>query len=176
IPQQYCYTSLVQAAHLLGDAHVRTETEPSRTHQSASRTQATADHTPRRVSAWPLVLLALPAGVAIWSGWVGLGQMAGFGPVQLLPGIVDLEVNTAITLPIGMEAYAAFALRAWLSGRVPPNAKRFAKWSAIGALFVGALGQVLYHLLESAGVTKAPWGVTVFVATLPVIVLGMGAA
>ncbi|GAA3352092.1 hypothetical protein GCM10020366_00030 [Saccharopolyspora gregorii] len=37
-----------------------------------------------------------------------------------LPGIWSgFEVNTAITLPIGVETYAAYALRVWLSGRVP---------------------------------------------------------
>jgi hypothetical protein len=28
---------------------------------------------------WPLFLIAAPAAVAVWSGWVGLGQMCGFG-------------------------------------------------------------------------------------------------
>jgi len=36
---------------------------------------------------WPLFLIAAPAAVAIWSGWVGLGGMCGFGLVQPLPGI-----------------------------------------------------------------------------------------
>ena len=36
---------------------------------------------------WLLPLVAAPAAVAIWSGWVGLGGMSGFGPVNLLPGI-----------------------------------------------------------------------------------------
>jgi hypothetical protein len=35
---------------------------------------------------WPLFLVAAPAAVAIWSGWVGLSGMCGFGPVNLLPG------------------------------------------------------------------------------------------
>ncbi|MCG5220243.1 hypothetical protein [Streptosporangium sp. KLBMP 9127] len=125
---------------------------------------------------WPLILLALPAAVATWSGWVGLGEKTGFGVVQLLPGIVDFEINTAITLPIGVEAYAAFALSAWLtSAPVGESTRRFAKWSALGALVLGMLGQVAFHLLEVAGYTTAPVGVTVAVACLPVLVLGMGA-
>lgn len=132
--------------------------------------------TKERFPTWPLWLLALPAAVAIWSGWVGLGQMAGFGPVTLLPGISDMQINSAVTLPIGMEAFAAYSLRAWLSPLVPPRARSFARTSAILALSLGALGQVFYHLMVSAGVTKAPWPVTAFVATLPVMVLGMGAA
>jgi hypothetical protein len=33
------------------------------------------------------LILALPAAVAVWSGWVGIGQMTGFGQVHPLPGI-----------------------------------------------------------------------------------------
>lgn len=129
------------------------------------------------VRSWPVLLLALPAFVAVWSGWVGLGTLTGFGVVHPLPGIADsFTINSAITLPIGVETYAAFALRVWLSGQVPAAARRFAKWSALSALVLGALGQVAYHLLEAAGITRAPWQITTVVACLPVAVLGMGAA
>lgn len=129
------------------------------------------------VRSWPVLLLALPAFVAVWSGWVGLGELTGFGVVHPLPGIADgFTINSAITLPIGVETYAAFALRVWLSGRVPAKARKFAKVSALSALVLGALGQVAYHLLEAAGVTQAPWQITTVVACLPVAVLGMGAA
>jgi hypothetical protein len=131
-----------------------------------------------RVRSWrlTLVLLALPAFVAIWGGWVGLGGLTGWGPMPLLPGIADgFVLNSAITLPIGVEAYAAFALRVWLSGFVPVRARRFAKVSAIGALVLGAAGQVAYHLMSAAGITKAPWPVTTLVSCLPVVVLGCAA-
>lgn len=134
----------------------------------------------RRVVVWPIVLLALPAFVAIWSGWVGLGGLTGFGRVDLLPGIVNpgswATIDSAITLPIGVETYGAYALYVWLSGRVPDRARRFARWSAIASLGVGALGQVAYHLLVASGATAAPWWITMLVACLPVAVLGMGAA
>lgn len=123
-----------------------------------------------------LVLLALPAFVAIWSGWVGLGMLTGFGPVHLLPGIADgFVINSAITLPIGVEAYAAFALRVWLTESGTVRARRFAKRSTIGALVLGAAGQVAYHLMSAAGVTRAPWPVTTLVSCLPVVVLGCAA-
>jgi hypothetical protein len=126
---------------------------------------------------WPIALLMLPATVAIWSGWVGLGELAGFGPVRPLPGIVDsFEINSAITLPIGMEVYAAYAMYVWLSGRAPARAHRMARTSAMVALVVGALGQVAYHVMIAAGVSVAPWWITAGVACLPVAVLGMGAA
>ncbi|WP_238815786.1 hypothetical protein [Nocardia brasiliensis] len=134
---------------------------------------------PRRpMRAWPVLLLALPAFVAIWSGWVGLGELTGFGPVRPLPGIADtFTINTAITLPIGMETYASYALYVWLGNRIrSAGTRRYAKFSAFGSLALGAVGQVAYHLMQSAGVRTAPWAVTVLVACLPVAVLGMGAA
>jgi len=131
----------------------------------------------RKLSVWPLIPLALPASVAIWSGWVGLGGLTGFGVVHPLPGIWDeARLNTAITLPIGVEAYAAYALRAWLTPGVLDRARRFAKKSAIGSLLLGALGQVAFHVMAAAGITAAPWWITTLVACLPVGVLGMGAA
>ncbi|MFG2043142.1 ABC transporter permease [Dactylosporangium sp. NPDC048998] len=133
--------------------------------------------TVRRPRSWPVMLLALPAFVAIWSGWVGLGELTGFGVVHPLPGIVDsFSLNTAITLPIGVETYAAYALFVWLTGTAPVAARRFARASAIGSLVFGGAGQVAYHLLTAAGVTHAPWWITTAVACLPVAVLGMGAA
>lgn len=130
----------------------------------------------KRLPTWPLWLLAAPAGVAIWSGWVGLGGMTGFGPVTLLPGISDLRINTAITLPVGMEVYAAYALRAWLGADVGIRARAFARRSAIGALVAGAAGQIAYHLMAAAHWREAPWPVTIAVSCVPVAVLGMGAA
>ncbi|WP_156935408.1 hypothetical protein [Pseudonocardia spinosispora] len=127
---------------------------------------------------WPLWVLAVPAAVSIWAGWVGLGGMCGFGVVKLLPGIADrVELNTAITLPIGMEAYSAYALGAWLSSRtLSAKARSFAKWSAFASLGLGLVGQVVYHLLTKWGYVTAPVAVVVFVACLPVFVLGAGAA
>ncbi|MGH3220241.1 MAG: hypothetical protein ACRDPY_16315 [Streptosporangiaceae bacterium] len=127
---------------------------------------------------WPLVLIAAPAAVAVWSGWVGLGGLCGFGVVHPLPGIVDgFRLNTAITLPVGVEAYGAYALGAWLApGGIPDTARTFARRSAIGALVLGMAGQVIYHLLAAANAHRAPWPVVVLVSCLPVITLGFGAA
>lgn len=132
---------------------------------------------PGRARPWPVLLLAAPAFIAIWSGWVGLGRLTGFGPVELLPGIADgFTLNTAITLPIGMETYAAYALHVMLTRNASARARTFARWSAAGSLLLGAAGQVAYHLMTAAGVTTAPWQITAAVACLPVAVLGMGAA
>lgn len=129
------------------------------------------------VPTWPLLILALPAAIAVWSGWVGIGEMTGFGEIRPLPGIWNsFHLDTAVTLPVGVEAYAAFALHAWLTSNqaVSDRTRRFARWSAIAALFLGMGGQVAYHLLALAGVDHAPWEVTTVVACLPVLVLGMG--
>jgi hypothetical protein len=126
---------------------------------------------------WPLYLIASPAAVAIWSGWVTLGELCGFGLVAPLPGILPgLRLNTAITLPVGIEAYGAYALGAALAARTPERARRFAWRSAAGALALGMLGQVISHLLAAAGADRAPWPVVVLVSCLPVATLGFAAA
>jgi hypothetical protein len=148
----------------------------SQGHQGAAINDPRNDP-PRGTSSWPVLLLALPAFVAIWSGWVGLGTLTGFGVVQPLPGIWDgLRIDTRVTLPIGMEAYAAYALSVGLGQTATARAASFARRSAVGALILGAVGQVAYHLMSAAGLTRAPWPVTALVACLPVAVLGMGAA
>ncbi len=138
---------------------------------------AVVDGPARSMPRWPLVLIALPAAVAVWSGWVGLGTLCGFGIVHPLPGIVDqFTINTAITLPVGVEAYGAYALGAWLTPGTPEAARKFARNSALGALALGMAGQVIYHLLAAAHAARAPWPVVTVVACLPVLTLGFGAA
>lgn len=156
----------------------------------ADTTRTIAADNPRRkaykVPAWPLYLVGAPAAVAVWAGWVGLGGDCGFGLVQPLPGIVSWHLDTAITLPVGVEAYGALALRAWLTlprtirtggrGSAVETARRFARGSAISALGLGMLGQAAFHILSAAHVTRAPWPITALVACLPVVAIGLGAA
>jgi hypothetical protein len=129
------------------------------------------------VKRWPLYLIASPAAVAIWSGWVQLGELCGFGLVTPLPGILPgFHLNTAITLPVGIEAYGAYALGAALSAGTPERARGFAWRSALGALALGMLGQVISHLLAAAHAARAPWPVVGLVSCLPVATLGAAAA
>ena len=126
---------------------------------------------------WPLYLIGSPAAVAVWTGWVGLGGLCGFGVIHPLPGIVDgFHLNTAITLPVGVEAYGVYALGAWLTPGTPDQARQLARNSAIGALLLGMAGQVIYHLLAAAHATRAPWPVVMLVSCIPVVTLGFGAA
>lgn len=170
------------------------DVQPTAVEPSTTETTTPVDVQPTAVPVkafprWPLVILALGAFVAVWSGWVGIGRLTGFGLVNLLPGIVDdggwSTIDTSITLPLGVEAYGAFALAAFLSGRIPQRARTFAGWSALGSLIVGAAGQAAYHLLVSHpqwltvnadGTLSAPAQIVVAVSCLPVAVLGMGAA
>jgi hypothetical protein len=123
------------------------------------------------------LVLAAPAAAEVWSGWVGIAQKTGFGLVRPLPGIwPSLHLDTAITLPIGVEAYAAYALRAWLvrDPAISIRTRRFAKRSAIFSFALGMAGQVAYHLMAQAGMGRAPWAITTVVSCLPVLVLAMG--
>jgi hypothetical protein len=126
---------------------------------------------PSRTYPWPLLLIAAPAAIAVWSGWVGLGSMCGFGPVNLLPGVGGgFHLNTAITLPVGVESYGTYALFAWLAMKdLGDRTRDFARKSAIGALVLGCLGQIAYHLMAASGWTRAPWFVVMLVSCLPVV-------
>ena len=146
---------------------------------------AAADRSPgvvrpgRAVRSWPLLVLAAPAAAEVWSGWVGIANKTGFGLVSPLPRIWPaLHLDTAITLPVGVEAYAAYALRAWLAREhsISDRTRRFAKWSAIFSFTLGMAGQVAYHLMAQAGMARAPWAITTVVSCLPVLVLAMGTA
>ena len=147
-------------------------TGPARGDRSAAVSSGT-----RTVRSWPLLVLAAPAAAGVWSGWVGIAQKTGFGLVSPLPGIwPSLHLDTAITLPVGVEAYAAYALRTWLARdrSISARTRRFAKWSAICSFALGMGGQVAYHLMAQAGMARAPWAVTTIVSCLPVLVLAMG--
>jgi hypothetical protein len=124
---------------------------------------------------WPLLAIGASAGTATWSGWVGLGELTGFGVVHPLPGIWDdLTINTAVTLPIGVEAYAMYALSIATSPRpLAARVRRYAWASSAAALALGMAGQVAYHVMTSrGGRDPAPWWVTALVSCLPVLVLG----
>ncbi len=133
----------------------------------------------RTIRSWPLLVLAFPAAAEVWSGWVGIAQKTGFGLVSPLPGIwSSLHLDTTITLPVGVEATRptrcapGWPPSHWISHRT----RRFAKWSAICSFALGMAGQVAYHLLDQAGESRAPWGITTLVSCLPVLVLAMGTA
>ncbi|GAA1821452.1 hypothetical protein [Agromyces neolithicus] len=123
-------------------------------------------------SRWPLFPLYIGAYVAIWGGWVSLGRMSGFGPTEMLPGILPWTLDLSIVLPLGLEAYAAFSLGVWLTRkRIAPSARRFARWSSLAGLGLGIAGQVTYHALVGLGYEVAPLWVVMVVAAVPVLTL-----
>ena len=145
---------------------------------AAGRSGAVRDRA-QTMRSWPLLVLAVPAAAEVWSGWVGIAQKTGFGMVPLLPGIwSSLRLDTAVTLPVGVECYAAYALRAWLAGghAISDRTRRFARRSATWSFALGMAGQVAFHLMDQGHLTRAPWGITTFVSCLPVLVLGTGTA
>ena len=144
----------------------------------ADRSGTVRDHV-KTMRSWPLLVLAVPAAAEVWSGWAGIAQKTGFGIVPLLPGIwSSLHLDTAVTLPVGVECYAAYALRAWLATghAIGDRTRRFAKRSAICSFALGMAGQVAFHLMDQDRITRAPWGITTLVSCLPVLVLAMGTA
>jgi len=145
---------------------------------AADRSGAVRDHV-KTMRSWPLLVLAVPAAAEVWSGWVGIAQKTGFGMVPLLPGIwPSLHLDTAVTLPVGVECYAAYALRAWLAAdrAISDRTRRFARRSALFSFALGMAGQVAFHLMDQDRITRAPWAITTLVSCLPVLVLGMGTA
>lgn len=131
----------------------------------------------KSVRRWPLLVIAAPAAITVWSGWVQLGELCGFGVVHPLPGIDDqFHLNTAITLPIGVEAFGAYAIRVWLRPGAPARARRFAMWALLGSLLLGGGSQATYHLIAaSRNPHAAPAPVIVWVSVLAVLLLGMAA-
>jgi hypothetical protein len=99
--------------------------------------------------------------------------------VPLMPGIrPSLHLDTAVTLPVGVECYAAYALRAWLAAdhAISGRTRRFARRPAVFSFTLGMAGQVAFHPMDQDQITTAPWAITTLVSCLPVLVLGMGTA
>ena len=93
----------------------------ARTAGPAAADRSPAGSRPRpSVRSWSLLILAAPAAAEVWSGWVGIAQKTGFGLVSPLPGIwPSLHLDTAITLPVGVEAYAAYVSLRELAPLIP---------------------------------------------------------
>ena len=89
--------------------------------------------------------------------------MTGFGLVSPLPGTWPaLHPGRRHHLPVGVEAYAGYALIAWLARgpAISGRTHRFAEWLAISSFTLGMAGRVAYHLMAQAGMAKAPWPIT----------------
>ena len=150
-----------------------------RVEEGPQRDERDADESGGTLRGWHVaaaLVIAVPAFLAVWSGWIGLGEMTGWGERNMLPGLVAdggwATIHTSITLPIGIEAFGALSMAVWLASRnAGGTLARYAACCTVGSLALGAFGQVSYHVLTAAG-EPAPGWLVGFVAVLPVIVLG----
>lgn len=134
-------------------------------------TPAHAKPVSRRNHLWVLFAIALPAAVEVWASWVGVGSRSGFPVIRLPFGL--LTFSTGFSLAVGMEAYWGYALFVWLAAAPGPRSRKFAMASAVGAFALSLLGQIAYHLMLAEHVTATPVLVVIFVAALPVTLLGL---
>lgn len=176
-PARAAASGLITAA--LGKATRRISEGPARNETRASEDQQTENAGVLR--GWHIAMalvIAVPAFLAVWSGWIGLGQMTGWKEMDMLPGFNHggwAEIDTSVTLPIGIEAFGALSLAVWLASRkVQGILRTYSAICAFGSLTLGALGQVAYHVLKVNGTTpeNVPDLLVGFVAVLPVIVFG----
>jgi hypothetical protein len=134
--------------------------------RDAGSRQATA-HKSR--SMWPLYLISVGAVLAVWSGWVELGVMCGFGIEQPLYGIWNgLRINAAISLPLSMEAYGFYAMGFWFDPGEADDVRSYAQWTTILAYCLGFAAQATYHVLAAMHAAHAPIPVVVLVSGVPV--------
>jgi hypothetical protein len=83
-----------------------------------------------------------------------VGDRPAAGPPGLLPGIwPSLHLDTTITVPVGVEAYAAYALRALAVRRAPGEHAHTPVREMVRDLLLRVRHgrQVAYHLLAQAG-------------------------
>ncbi|MFF0149127.1 hypothetical protein ATK36_4604 [Amycolatopsis sulphurea] len=149
--------------------------EPGEAEPTMALPEPPRDAVVRLPRPWPLIFIGLAAAVAIWGGWVRLGELTGFGPINLLPGVGGgFTVNTAVVLPLSVEFYSAYALRVLLaSDRLSERTRRFARRSFLASLVVGGGAQIASHIMVAARVPDAPWPVTTVVACVPLLVIGL---
>lgn len=123
---------------------------------------------------WFLMLIGFGTAVVIWGGWVDLGEMCGFGSIQLFPGTPPVNLSPA--LPFTMEAYGSYALQSAVTLLPVSRFTRVYAWlSALLALALGFAGQAAFHVLHAAGYIHAPWQVIVGVSGVPVLALALAA-
>lgn len=108
-----------------------------------------------------MTVTALAAAVSSFSGLHSLAAATGW-PEALAP-----------LLPFTIDAYAMTATRVWLSKATgSAEARRFARWNAIGAIGLSLVGNAAWHLI-AAKVLTVTWPIVVLVGAVPPAVLGL---
>jgi hypothetical protein len=102
------------------------------------------------------------AAAMSWTGWFLLAVMCGW-PKWL-----------AWLLPLAVDVYVVTSARAWL--RLPwvsTRTRRYAAASTFLAVLFSVAANAAYHLMESMGMQRAPWGVVVAVSGLAPLMLAL---
>ncbi|MFB9323098.1 DUF2637 domain-containing protein [Cryptosporangium minutisporangium] len=110
-----------------------------------------------------MTVSAASAAVASFSGLRGLAEASGWA------------AELAWLLPVTVDAYATTSARVWLTASTQsPEARRFARANALGAITVSIAGNAVYHAV-GAGLLTITWPVVVTVGAIPAAVLGLTA-
>ena len=107
-------------------------------------------------------IVGVTAAAMSWTGWFLLAAMCGWP--KLLAGL----------LPFAVDIYVITSARVWLRvGWVSTRTRRFAAGSTFFAVVLSIAANAAYHLMESLGWHRAPWGVVVAVSGLAPLMLAL---
>ncbi len=117
-----------------------------------------------------------------WMTWAGLALVGAAAAVLSFSALQDLAERCGITsvvlgvrlswlLPVTVDVFAAVTTRVWLRRAAPPEAVRFARWSAWSAIGASLVGNA-WHGFLAAEVSSPPWWSVVLLAAVPAAALG----
>lgn len=109
--------------------------------------------------------------------WTGLGTVLVCAAVLSFDSLRGLAVSCRVSpalawlLPVGVDAGAAVATRAWLSRRANRDAEHFARRMTWGLLALTVVGNAAHQGMAAHNVSP-PWWVAVAVGAVPPVVVG----
>lgn len=109
--------------------------------------------------------------------WLGLALVGAAAAVLSFAALRDLAIrcdvppHLAWLLPLTVDLLAAITTRVWLRRRAHPDAQRYARGLAIGAILATVTGNAAHGYLVSFDVTP-PWWAVVIVSAVPAAALG----
>ncbi len=144
-----------------------------RASEDRTNTAPSTDRMPKTL--WVVAgLVALPALVSIWAGWVSLGLATGWKEVQLfpsVPGLNGVHLNTVIFLPFSVEVLTIVSMGFFLHYR-GKAIRRVAGITALATVALGLFGQAWSHHLQATGAAAPSW-LVVFTSGLPVVAMAL---
>lgn len=109
--------------------------------------------------------------------WTGLAVVLAAAAVLSFAALRDLAITCRVSptlaalLPLSVDAGAAVATRAWLSGRSGPEAERFSRRLTWALLCLTVVANAA-HQGMAANAISPPWWAAVLVGAIPPGVLG----